>query len=258
MRNYLEHLIIGVAIVTVTFGVLFGIVQEMTTAYDGASRYAYIWGIVFCALLIAAAIYFILLAATMNKRIFRFLTVDERRQFFKELNESSTLHFGDRLIITQHFVVAYAHSWRAHIHILRLDDLVACFGRNVYGSSSEPDSYHLILFDKRFKMIKCVVNGKKAQIMDKGYQALLKLAPWVFSDNYDEFMDVFERKSREKAYLKEIELRRSQTDDTDDTLPEEVITAADIIRKFEAQKREKVKFSGDFQDSGADAQDHSE
>lgn len=239
MRNYLEHLMIGTAAVTIGAGVLYGIIQEMTTAYVAASRYAYIWGLIAVALLITAGIWYLGRAAHMNKSVFKTLTKEERRQFFKELNQSTTLFFDNRLIITQHFVAAYAHSWCANIHILRMDDLVACFGCSVYGSSSEPDSYHLIIFDNKFRKIDCVVKGNKAQMMDKGYQALLSLSPWVFSDNYEEFMDSYARKSREKAYLKEIELRRRQTDITDDTLPLEVITAADIIREFNMRQEQK-------------------
>ena len=150
------------------------------------------------------------------------------------------MFFDSRLIITQHFVVAYARSWRAHIHIMRMEDLVACFGRSVYGSASEPDSYHLIIFDKTFKKVECVVKGEKAQMMDNGYQALLSLSPWVFSDNYEEFMNSYTRKSREKAYLKEIELRRRETAVDDDTLPDAFITAADIIRRFNERQKEKT------------------
>lgn len=241
MRSYLEHLVIGTAGITVSLGILFGIVQEMLTSYNAASRYAYVWGLVLCGMMIAVSIIYIVKAVYMNKRIFKSLTQEERRNFYKELNQDTTLFFDSRLIITQHFVVAYSRRWRAHIHILRMEDLVACFGRSVYGSASEPDSYHLIIFDRKFRKIECVLKGEKAQIMDKGYQALLSLSPWVFSDNYEEFTDSYMRKSREKAYLKEIELRRRESDISDDTLPMAVITAADIIRQFDERQKQKAK-----------------
>lgn len=241
MRSYLEHLVIGTAAIFIGLGVLYGIIQEMVSMYIEASKNAYIWGIIFTSLIIVMGIVYIFKAIHLNKRIFKHLTQEELRQFFIELNQDTTLFFDSRLIITPHFVVAYDRSWRAHIHILKMDNLVACFGRSVYGSSDTPDSYHLIIFDKRFKKVDCVVKGEKTEIMDKGYQALLSLSPWVFSDNYEEFMDSYNRKSRERAYLKEIELRRQEVEVCDDTLPMEVITAADIIRQFNERQKEKAK-----------------
>jgi len=249
MRSYLEHLVIGTAAVVTGLGILYGIILEMTTAYHEPSRHAYLWGLVACGTLIVTGIIYIFRAVYMNRRIFKSLSTEERRLFYQELNQATTLFFDSRLIITQHYVVAYARAWRAHIHIFRMDDLVACFGRSVYGSTSEPDSYHLTIFDKNFKRTECVLKGEKAAIMDKGYQALLSLSPWVFSDNYEDFRDNYKRKSREKAYLKEIELRRRETDLSDETLPLEVITAADIIRQFNEKQKEKAKASSVIKDS---------
>lgn len=241
MRSYLEHLVIGTAAILIGFGVCYGILEEMVTMYTDKSRYAYIWGIIFTCMIILLGVVYIVKAAHLNKRIFKHLSQDERRQFFVELNQETTLFFDSRLIITPHFVVAYDRSWRAHIHILKMDDLVACFGKSVYGSNDAPDSYHLIIFDRKFQKVECVVKGDKAEIMDKGYQALLSLSPWVFSDNAEEFLNSYHRKSREKAYLKEIELRRRETEVDDDTLPMAVITAADIIRQYNERQKDKTK-----------------
>ena len=83
LRSYLEHLMIGTAAITVGGGILYGILQEMITAYNRASRYAYLWGLILCGLLIAVGVLYIVKAVYLNRRIFKSLTKDEKRNFFK-------------------------------------------------------------------------------------------------------------------------------------------------------------------------------
>lgn len=237
MQCYLEHITFGTASIVIGLGILYGIVYEMMTAYLVSAKYAYLGGLIACGIVIAVGILYIVRAVYLNRTIFKNLAMEERKQFFQEINDSTALSFGKRLIITRHFVMAFARTWRGYIHIVRLDDMVACFGRAVYDHSGEVERYHLLIFDRTFKKIECVLKGDKAKIMDKGYQALLSLSPWVFSDNYEEFMDSYTRKSKERAYLKEIELRRQASEISDDTLPMAVITAADIIREFNDKQK---------------------
>ena len=246
MRCYLERIICGTALVLTGAGILYSIVYEMATLYDEAALLAYICGIVACAVMVILGVFMLYGASRMNRRIFRCLSAEERQLFYYEMRSKDALCFGNQLIITPHFVVAYSRTLLANVHIIKMDDLVACFGRNVYGDASdEPESYQLLLFDRTFKKIECIVKGKRAKMMDEGYQVLLSLSPWVFSDNYDEFINSYSRKSKEKAYLKEIELRRQHTQPLDDTLPLPQTTAADIIRKFnEMQEREAQEDNG--------------
>ena len=238
LRCYLERIILGTALIVISAGILYGIIFEMITAYLADSKYAYIAGIVSSIILVVWGIILMLQAVKYNQSVFKKYSPEEKQQFYREISADSALSFGNRLTITPHYVMAYARNFFANVYVLKLDDLVACFGREVYGTGEDPESYHLLLFDCSFKKIECIVKGRNVALMNQGYQTLLELSPWVFSENYEEFMDSYTRKSKEKAYLTEIEFRRKEHEPVDDTLPI-LVTAADIIRKFNEKQNEK-------------------
>lgn len=238
-RAYLEDIVIGVAATLIGLEIVYSIVYEMMTAYLETAYFAYITGLVLAGLISLAGIFFILRAVGINKRLFGKLTIEEKHQFFEQLKDQNTLIFDNHLIISQHYILVFARSLKGSVHLIHMTDLIACFGREVYGSKKLPESYQLILFDNNFRRYICTVKGEKAPIMTKAYEAVLSLSPWVFSDNLDVFMDTYSRKSKEKAMLKEIELRRRETEPTDDTLPVAMITAADIIRAYNEKQKTK-------------------
>lgn len=244
MRSYLEHLIAGSAALVIGLGILYGIISEMLSDYLPESRYAYLFGIILCGCIIIVGAIYIIKAFYMDKRMFTHLDDEEKKQFYQELSDETTLFFGNCLIITQHYVLAFVRRFDAYVHIWRLDDLTACYGKAYYSEAGgKPESYHLILSDSRFKPIRCIVKGAKAEIMDEAYHALCSLAPWVLTDNAEEFMDGRTRKAKEKSYLKEIEHRKAVMSGgvSDDTLPIAVVTAADIIKAFNEQQKMKPK-----------------
>lgn len=73
----------------------------------------------------------------------------------------------------------------------------------------KPDGYRLVLSDNRFNPIACVIKGDSALVMDEACSAIVSLAPWVFTDNYQEFMDDYTRKTKKKAFMREIEHRKA-------------------------------------------------
>lgn len=242
MRCYLERVICGTALAVIGGGILYSILYEMGTSYEAQSLWAYVFGLIACAVMIVLGIFMLFGASRTNRRVFKNLSDDDRRLFYQEMRSEEALCFGHQLIMTPHFVTAYARTGLANVYIMRLDDLVACFGREVYGdTSNEPESYQLFIFDRSFKKIECIVKGDKAKMMGDGYKMLLHLSPWVFSDNYEEFMNSYSRKSKKKAYLKEIELRRQHAELLDDTIKlPEVVTAAEIIRRFNEKQSQEA------------------
>ena len=245
MRSYLEHLVVGVAVFFVGAGILYGIIEEMVTGYLPESRYAYICGIIASGAMVLCGIVFIFRAFYMDKKIFVHLNTEERQLFFKELNDATTMIFGHRLIITQHFILIYARKFKSFIHLWKLDDLTACYGKAIYSEGvQKPDGYRLVISDERFEPMVCMIKGEAALVMDEAYRAIISLAPWVFTDNFEEFMNAYTRRARKKAFAKEIEHRKAamhQTEVSDDTLPMDVITAADIIKAFNEAQKKKPK-----------------
>ena len=64
---------------------MYGIVEEMLSAYLAESHLAYILGIVASGFIIATGIIFIIRAFYMDKKMFVHLDSEERQLFFKEL-----------------------------------------------------------------------------------------------------------------------------------------------------------------------------
>lgn len=245
LRSYLEHLTVGVAALFIGGGILYGIIEEMVTSYLEESQFAYLFGIIASGLMIAAGIIFIIRAFYMDKKMFVHLDEKERQLFFKELCDKTTMIFGHRLIITNHFILVYARRFKSFVHIWKLDDLTACYGKPIFSESPDkPDGYRLVISDRRFEPLVCTIKGEAVAVMAEAYQAIISLAPWVFTENYDEFMDTYTRKARKKAFIREIEHRKAAADmETvgDDTIPMAVITAADIIKEFNEQQKQKAK-----------------
>ena len=188
MRSYLEHLVVGVAVFFVGAGILYGIIEEMVTSYLPESRYAYICGIIASGAMVLCGIVFIFRAFYMDKKIFVHLNTEERQLFFKELNDATTMIFGHRLIFTQHFILIYARKFKSFIHLWKLDDLTACYGKAIYSEGvQKPDGYRLVISDERFEPMVCMIKGEAALVMDEAYRAIISLAPWVFTDNFEEF-----------------------------------------------------------------------
>ena len=244
MRSYLEHLTVGVAAIFIGGSILYGIVEEMLSAYLAESHLAYILGIVASGFIIATGIIFIIRAFYMDKKMFVHLDSEERQLFFKELSDETTMFFGHRLVITNHFILVYARYFRAFVHIWRIEDLTACYGKAVYAESPDkPDSYRLVIADRSFAPVVCVIKGEAAVVMDEAYQAIISLAPWVFTDNYREFMDDYTRNARKKAFMREIEHRKAETEREgldDETIPMAVVTASDIIKAFNEKQKQKA------------------
>lgn len=245
LRSYLEHLTVGVAAIFIGGGILYGIIEEMVTSYLEESYLAYILGIIASSVIIAAGIIFIIRAFYMDKKMFVHLDEKERQLFFKELGDDTTMIFGHRLIITKHFILVYARYFRSFVHIWRIEDLTACYGRAIYAENpNTPDGYRLVLADNRFSPVSCVIKGEGALVMDEAYNAVISLAPWVFTDNYREFMDDYTRKARKKAFMREIQHRKAAaaaSEMSDDTIPMAVVTAADIIKAFNEQQKLKSR-----------------
>lgn|GEM_PF-490109 len=239
LKTYLIQLLIGLSGVIIGIQLLYSILSEMKEVYDISSRYAYISGIIICLILIAAGILFILKAFHFDKQLFKDMTNEEKNAFLEELDEQTTLSFGTDLIVTKHFLIVRAKHRGAIFRLIKIENLIACFGRPFYAGSDELVQYDIILCDKDFKMSVCEVKDENVSMMEKAFHTICSLAPWVLSEDYVGFLSNYRKKARQKAYLKMIEHRREQMEIDEDTIPEVLISAADLIQAFEAEKHQK-------------------
>ena len=236
LRNYVVHLVIGVAVLIFGGSVLYSILSEMIQIYDPASKYAYICGIAACVLILIEGLFFLVKAFGFENQLFKGVSLEERAAFFQELGDERTLFFDRYMFVTRHFILVYLKSWNPSVKLVRVDDLVACFGKPYYAGSDELVQYDVILCDKKFHVYRCIVKGKKAGMMEEAWKAVCSLAPWVFQEDLEEFFSGMNRQSKKRSYLKVIEHRKSVTDVSEDTIQDVVISAADVIRSFNEKK----------------------
>ncbi len=238
LRSYVVHLVLGAAVLIFGGSVLYSILSEMIQIYDSASKYAYICGIVACALILLIGLFFIVKAFGFENQVFKRITLEERAEFFQELGDEKTLFFDRYMFITRHFIMLYVKSWNPYVKLLRVEDLIACFGKPYYAGSDELVQYDVILCDTHFHIYRCVVKGKKAGMMEEAWKAVCSLAPWVFREDYEDFMAGLTKQSKKRSYMKIVEHRRAAGEVSEDTIQDAVINAADVIRSFNEKRSE--------------------
>ena len=259
LRSYIVHLVIGTAVLIFGGSVLYSILSEMIQVYDSASKYAYIFGIIACVLILLIGLFFMVKAFGFENQVFKKVSLEDRAAFFQELADTHTLFFDRYMFITRHFIMLYVKSWNPCVKLVRIDDLIACFGRPYYAGSNELVQYDVILCDQQFHIYRCAVKGKKAGMMSEACKAVYSLAPWVICDDYEDFMAGLTTRSKKRSYLKIVEHRKAAGDVSGDTIQDVVIGAADVIRSFNERKAEGRSKKSDRPpedtDGGADIDD---
>lgn len=240
LKTYLIQLIIGLPGIIIGVQILYSILSEMKEAYDITSRYAYICGIIICIILIVAGALFIIRAFHFEKQLFKGITDEEKEAFLEELGDQTTLSFGTGLIVTKHYLIVRAKRRGSIFKLIKIENLIACFGRPFYAGSDELVKYDIILCEKDFKLSVCEVNDKNVFVMEEAFHTICSLAPWVLSEDYVGFLSNYRKKARQKAYLKMVDHRKAQMEINEDTIPEVLISAADLIQAFEAKASEKA------------------
>lgn len=213
----------------------------MKEAYNMVSRYAYICGIIICLILIIAGIIFIIRAFHFEKQLFKGKTDEDKEAFLEELSDQATLSFGTDLIVTRHYLIVRAKRRGTIYRLIKTTNLIACFGRPFYAGSDELVKYDIILCDKDFRLSVCEVKDKNVFVMEEAFHAICSLAPWALSEDYVGFLSNYRKKAHQKAYLKMVAHRREQMELNEDTIPELLISAADLIRAFEAKTKSSEK-----------------
>lgn len=245
LRSYLVHLVIGAAVLILGGSVLYSILSEMLQVYDPGSKYAYIFGIIACALILLIGLFFIVKAFGFENQVFKHVSFEDRADFFEELGDEQTLFFDRYLFVTRHYILVYAKSWNPQAKLLKIQDLIGCFGKPYYAGSDELVQYDVIFCDKDFHLYCCAVKGKKAAMMEEAWKAVCSLAPWVFHDDYVDFVAGLTKKSKKRSYVKIVEHRKKLEEVSEDTIQNAVISAADVIKSFNEQnvRREKKPLS---------------
>ena len=241
LRSYLVHLIIGAAVLILGGSVLYSILSEMIQVYDPGSKYAYIFGIIACALILLIGLFFIVKAFGFENQVFKHVALEDRAGFFEELGDEQTLFFDRYLFVTRHYILVYVKSWNPFAKLLRVEDLIGCFGKPYYAGSDELVQYDVIFCDRDFHLYRCEVKGKKAAMMEEAWKAVCSLAPWVFHDDYVDFVAGLTKKSKKRSYVKIVEHRKKLEEVSEDTIQNAVISAADVIKSFNEQAGRRDK-----------------
>lgn len=241
LKAYGTQLLIGLLCLIIGIQILYSILSEMRDTYDVASRNAYVSGIIICCVLIIVGILFIIKAFLYEKQLYKSLTREEHESFLAELDEQTTLFFGTSLIVTKHYLVVKAKLRGEVLRLIRIENLIACFEKPYYASSEELVKYEIILCDKDFKLTVCEVKDKSVFMMAEAFRTICSLAPWVLSEDYIGFLGNYRKKSHQKAYLKMVDHRKEKTQIDEDTIPELLISAADLIQAFEAKTKATEK-----------------
>ncbi len=226
LKNYLVHLTIGALILVFGCSVLYSIIAEMVQMYDVKSKYAYFCALIVTGIIIVIGLLDIRRAFGFEKRIMKNLSSEERLQFFNELESEDTLFFDRYICITKHFIMIYVkHTRMSKVCVLKIEDLVGCFGNPHYASSEELVQYDVVLCDKDFRLYRCMVKGKHASIMEDATKAICSYAPWVFSDDYMDFVAGLTKRKKKRSYLKIVEHRKHSS------LEKEV----DLLERFQEE-----------------------
>ena len=219
LKNYLVYLTIGALILVFGCSVLYSIISEMVQMYDDKSKYAYIGALIVTGIIIAIGLIVIRRAFGFEKQVMKDLTSEEKILFFEELEDSETVSFDRYICVTKHFIMCHVKStWMSKVCVLKIDDLVGCFGNPHFAGSDDLVQYDVVLCDKDFHLYRCIVKGKRAAKMEDAIKAICSYAPWVFSDDYMDFVSGLTKRKKKRSYLKIVEHRKQSIVSQEDAL----------------------------------------
>ena len=211
VRSFLQHLVPGLLALLFGISVLVAIIMELATGYDPSSRTAYILGIIFTAAIIIFGIWFIMQAVHIHRKFLAYLNKEDRQLLLSQLKSGENVFLSHSVIVTEDFVVLFERKLSSFVKIYRIQELVACFSKAKYLSSTEIGEYELVLGDSRKRYTDLSVTGSDAANMNKAYEMILNTVPWImnnYSDDRAEFMANHKKESFRKMCVRTVEARK--------------------------------------------------
>ncbi len=217
LKSFLQHLIPGIVAMLFGLSVLTAIVVEMATGFDAQSKAAYIIGIIFSALIVAAGGYFLYLAVHIHTRFLGSVPKDERKELLSQIKSEEGTFANHSIIVTKDYILCYQKRLASFVRFYRTKDLMACFSKTKYLSSTEIGEYRMILMDLKGHYSDISVKGDDAAEMSKVYDMILNKVPWVLNNTTDDresFINNHKKESFKKTYIRTVEGRRKNMTET--------------------------------------------
>ncbi|MBQ9828258.1 MAG: hypothetical protein IJM62_06220 [Lachnospiraceae bacterium] len=211
VKSFLQHLVPGILALLFGISVMAAIIVELATGYDPSSRTAYIFGIIFTAAIIIFGIYFLMQAVHIHKKFLSQLKKEDRQLLLAQLKSGEDVFLSHSVIVTPDFIVLFERKLTSFVRIYKIEELVACFSKAKYLSSTEIGEYELIIGDVHKRYTDLSVTGEDAPNMSAAYQMILNTVPWImnnYSDDRAEFMANHKKESYRKACVRTVEARR--------------------------------------------------
>ncbi|MBQ2288573.1 MAG: hypothetical protein II251_07705 [Lachnospiraceae bacterium] len=199
LKYYFWNMVIGVSALLLSAGIGQSIVLEVFKEYDPASLIAYICGGIACGCIFLYGFYGVARAFRFEKKILKSLDEDEREHFFSELEEHVELSISGHVVITSDYLLLSVKD-SIFARVLPKENLIGCFRIDVHQEAEATES-EMLIYDQHFKAIGVNIRGKgSTQAMNRLYEYLCKQMPWIYHEDYDDFLS----KTRKIGYRRKL------------------------------------------------------
>lgn len=203
LKYYLWNMIIGVAALMLGIGILQSIALEVLKEYDPASIVAYICGAAACGGIILYGLYEVFRAFHYEKRILKAFETEEKDMFYKELTDEVVLTIPRQVVMTKHFLLVPVKG-SSFAHVFLKERIVGCFLKDLHHEAEATES-EMILYDHDFKAINVNIRGKGSlQAMDRLFERICEDLPWIYHEDYDEFLANIRKIGYRRKLLKQM------------------------------------------------------
>lgn len=235
LHNYIINMLIGVLSVVFGGSILFAIFSELINYRDDGSKYAYIMGIIAAVMILAVGVFFIYMAVSLTRRIFSGMHKSDVKAVYEELNSEDVCQCGYKMLVTNNYILVNTQAFKSPVKVIKIIDLIGCFMKPVLAGNDEVYQYIFDIYEDDFCHTQCKIAGKYGENAKKGYDIIVKNAPWIFMENLEEFQKQLNKKEKRRRILNSVEqtkYKMSKEVDTEQLAQEEL----DAINKEAKEK----------------------
>lgn len=204
LKDYLLHMIVGTAFILLGIGIGQAIILEVFREYAPASLIAYICGGIASFGIILYGICEIYKAFHYEKRILKSLTPEKREQFLKELSQDVEMNIPGQAVLTKHFLFVRVND-EHYVRVFEKEHLIGCFQTSAH-QEAEATEGELVIYDMEFKPANVNISGKgSTQIISELYREICESLPWIYHEDYDDFLAHIRRSGYRKKLVRQME-----------------------------------------------------
>ena len=225
LHNYIINMLIGILSVLFGGSILFAILSEMINYRDAGSKYAYIMGIIASVMILVVGIFFVYMAISLTRRIFYGMHKSEVNAVYNELRAEDVCQCGYKMLVTNNYILVNTGAFKSPVKVIKIIDLIGCFMKPVHAGNDEVYQYIFNIYEDDFCHTQCKIAGKYGDDATRGYDIILKNAPWIFTENLEEFQKQLSKKEKRRRILNSVEqtkYKMSKDVDTEQLAQEEL------------------------------------